>query len=244
MRRYTAIVVLFTGCQVTGLPETDRSYIAPADGQSGVASTLSLLVRTGGVRMPPELEIPAMIEVVDLGSGGRVPGVVSIQGDALLFSPVDPWEDDHRYAWTVPSLRAWPHAPDVALPAHLEGTAVFDTSPALALLGASWDPSAGRACMVFSRPLTPEDEGALTITADDVPVRDSWIELTPVESWATPWPVLPADDGIDLLCIAPDAPITAETAIRVTWGTEGPWRVELEETSLGDVLGALRREPR
>lgn len=211
-------------------PETpERAYIAPMDGQTGVPTSLPLLVRTGDFRVPPFYQTPDFIVVTDLEDGGDVPGIIEVTADALTFRPRGFWRANRRYAWAIPSIQAATHGPDLPMPDHLPGTAVFDTSDSLELLGASQNLLEEELCLLFSRPLTDQDRGAIRITVDDVEIASTNVRLIPPEDWGKPYELFENDPGVDVLCteIDGDTDVVTDTdgasQIRVWWGDEGPW---------------------
>lgn len=240
MSRPLALLVLLAACAPESADE-GRSYVAPLDGQTGVPLDLPLMVRTGGVSIPPEYPVPTLIEVVDLLDGGRIGGTVQVTRDAVVFTPNQPWLRGRRYAWTVPALDLVPHGPDTRTPEDLGGTAVFDTTDdRLDVLGASFDPLTGDTCMVFSRPLTAGDRGSLRFTIDDEPVDDAVVRLVPDADWGRPWELLPGDPGVDVLCVR-SRRAAVGAALRAWWGEVGPWYFALDEGPIEDVVIALRR---
>jgi len=226
----------------------ERAYIAPLDGQTGVPLALPLLLRTGDFRPPPHYDMPDIIRVTDLDAGGAVPGWLEIADDAVSFHPTVAWKPNHRYAWTVPDLTSVPHGPDLPLPTHLPGTAVFDTSEALDLLGASYDPLEAELCLLFSRPLTEADRGAIRITIDDVEVKNTSVRLIPPDDWGKPYELFEEDPGVDVLCTdgrgdtdSQDTDSSTPDQVRVWWGELGPWITEPTSGPIFNVALARRR---
>ncbi|MBT3222900.1 MAG: hypothetical protein HN348_27805 [Proteobacteria bacterium] len=234
------ILALSLGSCPGGEEQPTRAFIAPLHGQSDVPVEMELMLRTGGVNWPPNYPIPAgFIRVVDLGEGGLVDGHIYRSGNDILFRPYDPWEPNRRYSWTVDIVTSEPHGPEFSFPDNLMGTAVFDTSNALALLGASLE--SDQICMVFSRPLSAKDAGDLVISVDDVLIDDALFEILTDEDWGKPYELLPDDEGIGVLCFETAGNVNVADPLRVWWGDAGPWHVQLHDSGIEWLVSDLRR---
>jgi len=233
------VALSLAGCAGDDVAQ-ERTWIAPLDGQSGIPLDMQLMVRTGELDLPPDYPIPNLIRVVDLRDGGEVPGRVEVGPERIRFIPDEGWVGDRRFAWTVDPVNPVPHGPELVFPEHLAGTAVFDTSSSLSVLGAALDDE-GRACLVFSRRLTADDDAEVNIDADGVPVDEVVLEYLPEEAWS-PWVLAPDDPGLDVICLTTPETFEPGTVIRVWWGEpEVPWRAELQGIGVDELVVALRR---
>ena len=244
--RYQSLPIFIFALGLASCPgggeQSTRAFIAPLHGQSDVPVAMELMLRTGGVSWPPNYPIPeGFIRVVDLQEGGLVNGIIYRSGDDILFKPSQPWEPNRRYSWTVDMVNSEPHGPEFYFPENLMGTAAFDTSNDLALLGASYEATEDQICMVFSRPLTANDAGELVISVDDVLIDDAVLELLTDEDWGKPYDLLPDDGGIGIMCLQTEVDVEVDDALRVWWGNDGPWHVRLRDSDIEQVVIDLRR---
>jgi hypothetical protein len=228
-----------TGC-LAGEELPGETFVTPLDGQTAIPLDMDLIVQNGPAEVPPDYEIPPVIRVVDLEEGGFVTGDVTVQGDIVRFHPDNGWLGSHRYFWIFDPVEPVPHGPEIAFSDAEAGTAVFDTSVVrLDALGAGLDED-GRACIVLSRRVTVADGGTIRVTANDVEIPEVIVEQLEPGDWSD-WPREPLDEGVDVLCLDTVEPLDTGTVLRMWWGTNGPWRVELSEETVEDVIDTLRR---
>ncbi len=235
------LAAALAGCVEIDPPPPERAYIAPLDGQTEVAGSARLLVRTGSFEVPPQYALPELVRVTDLEDGGAVEGTTEIASDTIVFTPLGGWAANRRYAWTIPALVSTAHGPSMDLPAHLVGTAAFDTSADLYMLGATWDPNEALLCLVFSRRLTADDTGVLRVTVDDEEIAETLVRLIPDEEWGKPYELYDEDDGIDVMCIDDGVDRAEALSVRVWWGDEGPWYADLLAGTAAEHVQRLRR---
>lgn len=238
--RIVAFLILLSGCTELAITDNDRAYIAPLAGQSGLALESSLMVRTGGERLPTDLGLPSLIAVAD-AEGNPVSGSLTVDRDALLFTPDQPWESDATYTWSLVQPDQRGHVLQVRLPEHLLGTATFTTSQTLRPLAASFDEVTRETCIVFSRSFTFDDRELILLSVDGSRLDDAVIRLTPEQDWLLPYPLLPGDLGVDILCTDPDVLTGPNVQLEVQRGTEPPWTLEVTDQPIGDVITTLRR---
>ncbi|TNE85425.1 MAG: hypothetical protein EP330_25410 [Deltaproteobacteria bacterium] len=236
--RASALLLLLAGCQAT---EADQAaWIAPFDGQTGFDPAQDLVVSLRDVHLPDDYDFPALIEVMDLLDGGRVPGTVTRTADELRFTPDAPWESDRRCAWTIYDPYDLPHGPEVHLP--VAGTAVFEVSSNIHALDATLGEVEGQVCMLLSRPV----EGSVSLTVWDEDAEfaiDTSDEPAEWQDFAIP----ETDGGAGVRCFDNPSGLAAGDAIRVRIeGSgdvlgQGPWRLELSDMPLVHLLAARRR---
>lgn len=243
MKRWVFACVALVACDQPGATD-DRGYVAPADGQSGVAQYQPLLVRGAAADLPADYPLdPATIRVVDLEDGGFVEGNLRISGADLLFVPVTGWSQGHRYAWTVSEPLPEAHGPEVGLNDGLIGSAVFSTGAELDALGAGLDEANGQACVVLSRPLQPEDAARIVVSdllGEVIPV--TWALVPSDDLIDDPWELLPGDEGLAVICAVVPPRDALPDEVRVQWGDGPPTRLLLERIPVADVIARLRRE--
>ncbi len=229
---------------------TGDAYIAPLNGQSAISPEMDLVVHTWSVELPPEYPLPTLMRVVDLETGGLVAGDISKRGNTLRFTPTGGWRPNRRFAWTVNPIEDIPHGPETLVEGNLVGTAVFDTSDTLNILGAT-SSSPSEICLIMSRPLLNEDGGDVRVTVNDVELDNDTTTflLTTDAEYNTGFETDPVDAGVHVFCIT-EIPqerdgeaitVTAGSVVRVWWGEGGPWRQEVQTISVADKLGELRR---
>jgi len=229
--------LLAVGCEESG---DEGSFIAPLDGQTGIAPDAALEVRAPTLDVPPDYPLPELIRVVDLAEGGFVPGEVLDDGDVLSFVPDLPWAVDRRYVWTVDIPAGIPHGPELHIAGQLSGSAVFDTSQAVAVLAAGLDDE-DRACLVLSRHADPEILEGARVTADDQEVADLAFEVEGPEVWSDELWVPGLHPEVDLACLVTGEPIPPGTRLRVWWADSGPWVADVEEISPAELVIELHR---
>jgi hypothetical protein len=228
---------LAVGCDDSG---DLGSFITPLDGQTGVALDAVLEVSAPTLRVPPDYPLPELIRVVDLAEGGFVPGDVVDDGDVLSFLPHTSWMVDRRYVWTVDIPEGVPHGPELHIAGQLSGSAVFDTSQAVAVLAAGTDDE-DRACLVLSRHADSGIVEGARVTADDVEIADLSIELQGPESWLDELWVPGLQPEVDLACLLTEEAIPPGTRLRVWWAESGPWVADVEDVSPAELVVELHR---
>ena len=133
-----------------------------------------------------------------------------------------------------------PHGPDLTFPENLIGTAVFDTTSRLKMLngGVSAD---GRTCVVFSRPIDPQtDSGTLRLTVNDIEVESPLYSLLSADDIGVTFDLDPDDPGVSVVCITSPTPIAAGASLRLWWGANGPWRIDLLQATPDELVERLR----
>ena len=232
---------LLVGCN-GGDGDNYRAYIAPLDGQTAVATDLPLFVEIGDISMPPDLPIPEdFIRVVDLVDGGTVAGELVRDDTRVYFEPSEPWSENGRYAWSVLPLERHPHGPQFQFPAHLLGTAVFDTRDTLELLATGFDVLENRTCMIFSRKLTASDTGSIAVTVNDVAIDDAIVQILEAGDWGMAYAIDSDDDDVSVACLTTASPIQVGARVRVWMSGLGPWTSFLEEKTSSEMMISLRR---
>ncbi|MBW1877602.1 MAG: hypothetical protein JRI25_06145 [Deltaproteobacteria bacterium] len=229
--------LLAVGCDDAG---DEGSFITPLDGQTAVALDALLRVRAPTLGVPPEYPLPELIRVVDLAEGGFVPGEVVDEGDVLSFVPRGSWAVDRRYVWTVDIPEGMPHGPELHIAGQLSGSAVFDTSEAIAVLAAGLDDD-DRACLVLSRRTDVGMMEGARVTADDEEIADLRIELQGPEVWQDQVWVPGLRPEVDLACLVADESIAPGTRLRVWWAGSGPWVADVEDISPAELVVELHR---
>lgn len=219
---------------------TATSYALPLDGQSGIRDALDLIVVSPGLEIPPGYPQAQAIRVVDLTTGGFVAGETRWEDGFIRFSPTNPWTNNRRFSWTIDIPEPIPHGPEYDVPQALNITSVFDTSEDLAMLAGTVEPS-GRACIVLSRPLGPNDGAEPVVTINDVPLERASFDILPDSEREDDVSIRSeADDGIEVLCLEDSSGVGAGAAFRLWWGESGPWLVDLYSYSVPELLIALR----
>ena len=230
-------------------PDDDAGlgFIAPLDGQSNVATNADLLVRTGGLDVPEKYALPQnFIQVVNLSDGGFVAGEVVRDGDDILFLPAKAWQPDTRYVWSLSQIPQLPRAPEIRIPEHLTGEAVFDTAPVLEVLDIVLEEVDDLAmpCALFSREITAPN-ALVTVTIDGVLVDDVHFEVYAEGDWNKGYKgaLNKNDPGVSIVCFdVPD--IVGGESFRVWWNESGPWQAILEPGQMTKSLKARRRSNR
>jgi hypothetical protein len=118
------VILLLAACAPEIVEEA--TWIEPLDGRTAVDPDAALRLHAASLSLPPGYPVGDFLRVVDLESGGFVPGEVIDEGDAVAFLPDEPW--DGRYVWTVDDPADVPHGPELPVEATLLGSAVFSTS--------------------------------------------------------------------------------------------------------------------
>ena len=234
-----------------------EEYISPLDGQTGWNPETALVVVAEGMDIPPDYPLPELIRVLDLDFGGFVPGRTEKLDGSLRWTPDDPLKTDCdpsdpddlgcRFGWVVDVPEPVPHGPELHFPDILEEPAVFDTSSRIDVLGGSLD-AEGRPCLVLSRKVTAEDTGSWSVEIDGQLVEDVIGSLLDPADWASGLELPAGDDGVDVICFeqflgTPDDPplVQGGDRVRLTWGDQGPWVVEIEDGAILDTVQRLRR---
>lgn len=242
MRKTTLSMLILAlttvACDGGGAPV--QSYIAPVAGQTGIPVDLALLVRNAAQEIPPDYPIDDAIRVVDLDQGGFVAGVVEIDGVDLLFTPDEAWAEGRRYAWTIDPVAHVPHGPELPLPENLVGTQAFGTSESVDVL-ASAIADDGQPCVVLSRPIPDMQTRGIRVTINDVEIEEARLVPLDPQEWNPNLERFPEDPYIDVYCL--DAPVEVEAGATIrTWlGEEGPWRHEIRDLPVEDVVIELQR---
>lgn len=234
MNARSLLFLLLSGCQA--LPPA-TVWVAPLAGQTGIPSGMPLVVHTGPLDVPPDYALPDLVRVVDLADGGFVAGRVAVEAEAVRFIPDGGWAADRDYAWVFDAVEGLPHGPSLNLPEFGEEPPRFSTAQRLDFLASVRDDE-GRICLITSRPVLPDDEGAWSVAADGVDVAVRYVEWEPE---VEPEMELESmDPGVDALCLVPDAPVDAGAELALTWATQPPIRLPLLDATLSDAAAALR----
>ncbi|MCO4743638.1 MAG: hypothetical protein KC912_02540 [Proteobacteria bacterium] len=241
MRAQLLLLAILIGC-ADASESGDASWIAPFDGQTAFSPDQDLVVSMRGVAVPDDYPLNDLIQVMDLLDGGRVPGEVTLTGDTVRFSPDAPWESDRRCGWTVYDPLEIAHGPEVHLPDGTEGTAVFEVSDNIHVLDATVGEVDGSVCLLLSRP----SEDALEL--------DVWVQAAEYSLTAEVQPdsredyaLADTDAGAGVRCFESPEALAAGDAIRLQIAgtgdlfTQGPWRLELSEAPIVELLAARRR---
>jgi hypothetical protein len=249
VRRVVVATMLLGACSNGAEPDDDPRSISPLDGQTGWPVDQPLVVVAEGMDIPPDYPLGDLIRVSDLDQGGFVPGQTERSSTFLTFTPDEPLDDDRRYGWVVDIPEPVPHGPELVFPPILEEPAVFSTGAAIDVLGGSVD-GLDRPCVVLSRPVGPDDRDTWTITTDEDVVEDVVGFLLDRAEWTGGLDLPEGDPGVDVLCFEvgeadpdPTVPPVLEPGdrIRLTWGEQGPWLVELQDAAIRQVIDELRR---
>jgi len=217
-----------------------RSYIAPLDGQTAWPLDLPLQVKSSEIEVPPDYDAPPTLRVYDLTTGGEIEGTVLSEDTGLTFVPHRDWLPRRRYIWNLDPVTSVPHGPDLSVPLDLDGVATFETDDPLKLLAGGVDES-DRMCLVFSRVILPQDGGCCDITINDIALEEPFFEILSQSSIGEPYPLLAGDTGVDIICVSSDTPIAAGASLRLWWGDEGPWKIDLQAATANDLIVGLRR---
>lgn len=161
MTVFIAIVGLFA-CTELPLPRLPVQTLSPADGQTSVSVGQSLRV-SANFELPPGYPSD-VVQVIDLESGGIVPGTIVSDRFGLTFEPDAPWLIDRDYLWTVRPALPETRQPEVRASA---ATATFATTNDLHVLGAF--ETGNLLYLLFSRPIEPNDLTRIQVTLDDEP---------------------------------------------------------------------------
>lgn len=219
-------------------PPSD-AFVAPMDGQTGVPSYMPLMIR-GVVDVPAGYPVGDLVRVVDVDVGSLVDGRSAVRGDAVLFYPDEAWALGRRFAWVVSNPEPVPHGPEPVVAEHLLGTAVFDTSDELTLLGVSVDPDGlYAACLLFSRPLNTLDAGDLRVVVDGVQLEGITVDYA-TDALMEPG-LLSTDPGVGYACLLGTVMVPEGAVVRVWWGDAGPWSEVADGASLEQIAWSRRR---
>ena len=150
MRIPALLIPFLAGCSFE-IPQPD-GWIAPFDGQTGVAADQPLVLSMRDVSLPDDYDLPSLIEVIDLGSGARVEGRAQYTDTEVTFTPSSgSWRTGRTYAWTLYDPYDAPHGPEVTLP--VVGTSTFAVDAALEILDATINENVGQICLLLSQPV-------------------------------------------------------------------------------------------
>jgi hypothetical protein len=232
------VLVFAIACRTPEEAGAVPSYIAPLDGQTGIPEDLPLFLAGAAADTPPEYPVADSVRVVDLETGGFVPGATERDGDDILFFPNHPWHKRRAYAWAIDQPVANAHGPEGGFPDALPGVALFQTTQTLELLGAAMD--AGRACLILSQSGAPLPANPPQISVDDGEVHAASVVGLRQATWDPGFELLEDDPYVDVWCIA-DASIAPGQTLRVWWGDFGPWHFTVSAGSLPELIGDLRR---
>ena len=215
------ILLALCACTSTTGPFT----LAPADGQTGITGRQPLHLR-GPVAFPRDQEVPPVIQVIDLESGGFVRGSIDRLDTGLAFVPESPWRADADYLWSVTQTLDDVRLPSVDVPG-APYQSRFSSTRTVRFLNAFQ--AEGETCVVTSRPLFATDVEAIRVTIDgeESLAFDTLRELVEPD-------LLPTDRGLGLLCGFVDD----VGSIRAIEGAEG--RVDVEFEGLQDAVDAVR----
>jgi len=216
------------------------AFIAPLDGQTGYPTGLPITVTSDRIDLPDDYLTPDLIRVSDLDTGAEIVGNLTFSDDGVQFVPNQDWRTNRRYIWTIDPPIPVPHGPELDFPDHLIGTAIFDTSKRLKLLNAGVD-AEGNTCMVFSRTITSDDSGTLRVTVNDIEVEDAIYSILEPASVGNQYTLQPDDEGVSVVCFQTALPIDSGASLRLWWGNEGPWRVDLIDATPDELVRILRR---
>lgn len=242
MRKFLLPLILpaiwTTGCDTT---ESVRPFIAPLNGQTNYPTTLPLRVVSSDIDIPEGYPLPDIIRVTNADNGLPVEGNISVQSDGIVFTPNDDWRPNRRYVWNVDLPNGVPHGPEVQLPEHLRGVAVFDTTLRIKMLMAGVDESE-RTCAVFSRPVDQQtDAGTLRVTINDIEIEDALFQALTAADLGPPYPLDDDDPGVSVICFTTNTPVTEGASLRLWWGSNGPWRMDLVSATPDELVELLRR---
>lgn len=234
MRRALPLSLLIAaGCQPD--PEPGPHWIAPMDGQTRVSESAALVVHVGGLQLPSDYPLPEdFIRVVDLGTGGFVPGALSISDEEIRFEPRNGWEPGARYAWSVGDIEALDRAPELGIPGPLYGEAVFDTGPALEVLELALDQD--QLCAVLSHVVDDVDPAGIVLTIDDEPVPVSTVHLHGEQDFVS----ASVEEGVSVACFPGPTDLIGRT-VRIWWGQSGPFGAQISERPVHEALLLRRR---
>jgi hypothetical protein len=225
--------LLWSFTLIAGCPGPGPTFIAPLDGQTGVPLNAPLQLRVERLGNPQGYPLPEeLIRVVDLESGGFVPGRLVARGPDVLFVPIDPWRPGASYAWVVsqPAHRA--RQPELRVPPEVLGEAVFHTASGPALLEAVLDD--GELCLLLSEPADALPWATITVGGEPLDlgpptVVDPLRDIPELE-------LLDEDPGAGALCFAAPAGVARRDVLR-----GGGEAVEIRERSLLDAVAARYR---
>lgn len=245
MHRALAPLIILAAAACSSDEDVATRFISPLDGQTGWSVDGPLVARYDALNVPPDYPMPEVMRVVDLEDGGLVPGKTTMGDGFLSFTPDESWSAG-RFAWVVDMPEAVPHGPSLEFPDILEEPSVFDTTPRLDVLAGSID-AEGNTCVVLSRVTDSADDGTWTLSEGDVTWDGVVGYLVPRSEWGPDLTFIEGDAGVDVLCFTfeggpTDVPdLASGDEIRLTWGDDGPWLIELSEGDIATAVQGLRR---
>ncbi|MFT7521894.1 MAG: hypothetical protein ACI9MC_004046 [Kiritimatiellia bacterium] len=250
MRTVPVLILLAACTSGSDAPQGDR-YIAPLDGQTAVPTDARLIVVAEDMSLPPDYPLLELFRVVDMDEGGRVEGSVKRFTDFFEFIPNSQWDADRRYGWVIDVPPPVPHGPHLTFPDILGEPSTFETSSRINVLGGSVDLD-DRVCVVMSRLLRAADKGDWRLSLNDEHIDDVVGSLLPRGEWGPDLDFVANDQGVDVMCLdfpqddtdqspTSPSPVVAGDHVRLWWGDEGPWLIELQDGPVIDVVTQLRR---
>jgi hypothetical protein len=215
-------------------PDSARwSYVEPADGQAEVSRREPVRVAGLLAGLPPRFELPPrLLQVVDVTSGGLVPGRLGQDGLDLLFSPTDTWAGQTTYHWRIEELALPPRGPAWSVEPRLASDLQFSTGSAPPVLDVLLDPQEGL-CVVLAAPY--QGEAVLAQGADEAASAD-WelvLEIERIE--------LPGLRGPSLEALCEPGLGSEGAPLTLTWEGEVVWTGELSAGSLQGTFSTRRR---
>jgi hypothetical protein len=238
VRTSALLIPLLAGCSLE-IPQPD-GWIAPFDGQTAFAAEQDLVLTMRDTALPDDYDLPSLVDVIDLGTGTRVPGQVRFSNAEVRFTPSSgAWRANRAYAWTLYDPYDAPHGPEVTLP--VVGTSTFTVDAELELLDATINENVGQVCLLLSQPteeglvLTQwiEDESTV-VTAADAPA--AFVE----------YPLAEGDLGAGARCFDNDAELAAGDVVRFARADETGetparlWRLTVSDLTLPQLLASRR----
>jgi hypothetical protein len=200
------------------------------------------MVAVRDLLIPPDYPAGELLHVVDVGTEAPVAGEVVMEAGLILFDPEQDWAAGKRYLWTVDVPESVPHGPEYGVPDELIGTAVFEVDDRLDLVGATLERTTDP-CFVFSQPVDDRPIDAMELSVEGQPVQIESVFYPDADYWKEPYELLPADEGIDLVCMTTIDLLPTDVPVTVSW--EGyDWTVRMERRRPGDLVASeLRRSP-
>ncbi len=219
-------------------PADAPSFVAPLDGQSGVALNAPLQVHLGAARYPVESALPpSLVTVVDVGTGAEVEGQLR-RGEwpDVLFVPDGGWAADGRYVWSVRQPTPLARQPELQVPSGLVGEARFTTAALPELLDAVVT-DGGRLCLLLSGDAAAAElPDSLLLNDQDWPIEGAeWVRPQLDDPALT---LLEADDGVVAACL--DAPVDAGDVVRLELDSD-TWQVQVTDLDLLDIVRQRHR---
>lgn len=236
MRR-VLLCLLLLACRAE--PEMGDIWISPVDGKTDVELHVPLRVHVGGLQLPPDYPVPDdFIRVVDVESGGFVPGRILPSHDVLSFIPDGGWEPGKQYVWSVGVLPTLDRGPEHFFPEAVYGEATFATTQHLDVLEGIVQ-NDGRVCLMLSRKLLRVFE-MVRMTVDEIPVDPGPVALHAESLWLDDFPVELIDQGVTIACFS-ELQVEPGASVRVWWGSRPPFQTHVERRDMRDVLVQRRR---